>query len=111
VRLRREYEALLNAEKSTTAALFMENTMLQTQLRQLSKSLRDVYKDEGIFDVQQDEQIAQLKQENQDLLELLKVSKLSDPDAEISTIQQERSSPVLQVTRNGVLEEFFSNSD
>lgn len=81
--------------------------MLQTQLRQLSKSLREVYKMEatGIHD----QQIAQLKQENQDLLELLSISKLSDPKAEIPIVT-ERASPVLQVTRNGVIEEFF-NSD
>ncbi|KAI9346367.1 hypothetical protein BD770DRAFT_463100 [Pilaira anomala] len=101
LRLRREYEALLNAEKGTTTALFMENTMLQTQLRQLSKSLREAYRDEGI-DVH-DEELAQLRQENRDLLELLKVSKLSDPTIPIA----ERNSPVLQVTRKGVVEEFF----
>jgi cell shape-determining protein MreC len=80
----------------------MENTILQTQLRQLSKSLRDVYRDEGI-DIH-DQELAQLKQENQDLLELLKVSKLSDPQIPVT----ERSSPVLKIARNGVIEEFFS---
>lgn len=79
----------------------MENTMLQTQLRQLSKSLREAYRDEGI-DVH-DEELAQLRQENRDLLELLKVSKLSDPTIPIV----ERNSPILQVTRKGVVEEFF----
>ncbi|CAO0798773.1 unnamed protein product [Mucor circinelloides] len=102
LRLRREYEALLNAEKGTTAALFIENTMLQTQLRQLSKSLRDVYKHESV-DVHE-QQISQLKKENQDLLELLKISQLPDLE-EPST--QEKSSPVLQVARPGVVEEFF----
>ena len=101
IRLRREYEALLNAEKGTTAALFVENTMLQTQLRQLSKSLRDVYKHESI-DIH-DQQISQLKKENQDLLELLKISQL--PDIETNT--EEKISPVLQVARTGVVEEFF----
>lgn len=103
IRLRREYEALLNAEKGTTAALFMENTMLQTQLRQLSRSVRELYKNEGIDT--HDEQIAQLKKENQELLELLHVSKLSDPSIPVT----ERSSPVLQVARNGVIEEFFTD--
>lgn len=79
----------------------MENTMLQTQLLQLSKSLRDAYQDEGI-DVH-DEEIAQLKQENRDLLELLKVSKLSDPNIPLT----ETNSPVLKVARKGVVEEFF----
>ncbi|KAF1804845.1 hypothetical protein V8B55DRAFT_1382004 [Mucor lusitanicus] len=102
IRLRREYEALLNAEKGTTAALFIENTMLQTQLRQLSKSLRDVYRHESV-DVH-DQQISQLKKENQGLLELLKMSHLPDLE-EAST--QEKSSPVLQVARPGVVEEFF----
>ncbi|CEP19628.1 hypothetical protein [Parasitella parasitica] len=102
IRLRREYEALLNAEKGTTAALFIENTMLQTQLRQLSKSLRDVYKYESI-DVHE-QQISQLKKENQGLLELLKISQL--PDSE-DTNSQEKASPVLLVARPGVVEEFF----
>ncbi|GAA5794980.1 hypothetical protein HPULCUR_000330 [Helicostylum pulchrum] len=101
IRLRREYEALLNAEKGTTTALFMENTMLQTQLLQLSKSLRDAYQDEGI-DVH-DEEIAQLKQENRDLLELLKVSKLSDPNIPLT----ETNSPVLKVARKGVVEDIY----
>lgn len=87
--------------KGTTAALFVENTMLQTQLRQLSKSLRDVYKHESI-DIH-DQQISQLKKENQDLLELLKISQL--PDIETNT--EEKISPVLQVARTGVVEEFF----
>jgi hypothetical protein len=82
--------------------------MLQTQLRQLSKSLRDVYKDEAI-DIH-DQQIAQLKQENQGLLELLRVSKLSDPGADMPIVT-ERDSPVLQVTRNAVIEEFFTSDD
>lgn len=77
--------------------------MLQTQLRHLSQSVRDLYKNEGSD--MHDQQIAQLKQENQDLLELLKVSKLSDPHILLA----ERNSPVLQVTRNGVVEEFFSD--
>ncbi|KAI8639257.1 hypothetical protein BD408DRAFT_453201 [Parasitella parasitica] len=102
IRLRREYEALLNAEKGTTAALFIENTMLQTQLRQLSKSLRDVYKHESI-DVHE-QQISQLKKENQDLLELLKISRL--PDSE-DTKSPERSSPVLLVARPGVVKSCF----
>jgi len=76
--------------------------MLQTQLRQLSKSLRDVYKHESV-DVHE-QQISQLKKENQGLLELLKMSQL--PDLKEATTQ-EKSSPVLQVARAGVVEEFF----
>lgn len=51
-----------------------------------------------------DQQISQLKKENQGLLELLKMSHLPDLE-EAST--QEKSSPVLQVARPGVVEEFF----
>ncbi|KAI8079617.1 uncharacterized protein B0P05DRAFT_571533 [Gilbertella persicaria] len=99
IRLKREYEALLNAEKGTTAALFMENTLLQTQLRQLARSLRDVYQYESIDP--QDQLLAQLKKENQALLKLLRISQLSE---EVIT---ERSSPVLSAARPGVVEEFF----
>lgn len=75
--------------------------MLQTQLRQLSKTLREVYRDEST-DLH-DQEIAQLKQENQDLLELLKISRLSDPQRPVT----ETNSPVFKVARQGVIEEFF----
>ncbi|KAI9474090.1 MAG: hypothetical protein EXX96DRAFT_580571 [Benjaminiella poitrasii] len=105
IRLKREYEALLNAEKSTTAALFMENVMLQSQLRKLSKSLREVFKYESSIDGHEQE-IAQLNKENEALLELLKISKLSEQES----VSEEKSSPVLQVTRAaGVVEEFFND--
>ncbi|KAI7907873.1 uncharacterized protein BX663DRAFT_492290 [Cokeromyces recurvatus] len=105
IRLKREYEALLDAEKSTTAALFMENIMLQTQLRKLSNCLRKVFEHESSEDSHEQE-IVQLKKENQALLELLKVSKLSEQEPMI----EEKSSPVLKVIRTaGVVEEFFND--
>lgn len=79
--------------------------MLQTQLRQLSKSLRNVYREEAVDDVQ-DQQISQLKKENEELLELLKVSRLTDIQQQQDPIT-ERASPVLKVARTGVVEEFF----
>jgi hypothetical protein len=83
----------------------MENTMLQTQLRQLSKSLRNVYREESVDDVH-DLQISQLKKENEELLELLKVSRLTDLPQQHDPIT-ERASPVLKAARNGVVEEYF----
>lgn len=76
--------------------------MLQTQLRKLSKSLREVYKNEAV-DLHEQE-ISQLRKENQELLELLNISKMSyQEDASV-----EKSSPILQVVRTGVVEEFFN---
>jgi cell shape-determining protein MreC len=96
-------EIITILNKGTTAALFIENTMLQTQLRKLSKSLREVYKNEAVDSHEQE--ISQLKKENQELLELLNISKLSYQQ-EASSV--ENSSPVLQVVKTGVVEEFFN---
>ncbi|CAO3643045.1 unnamed protein product [Cunninghamella blakesleeana] len=72
IQLRREYEALLSAEKETTAALFVENTMLQSQLSRLSNVLRNIYEQETIDS--HDERIYQLELENQGLREMLNIS-------------------------------------
>lgn len=77
--------------------------MLQTQLRKLSKSLREVYKNEAVDS--HEEEIFQLKKENQELLELLNISKLSSYQQDEKSV--EKSSPVLQVIKTGVVEEFF----
>ena len=90
--MKREYEALLDAEKGTTAALFIENTILQTQLRHLSKSLRQVYENESVNE-SQDQEIAQLRKENQLLLEMLQVARLPD-----QATSAEQSSPILQAS-------------
>ncbi|OBZ87357.1 hypothetical protein A0J61_04593 [Choanephora cucurbitarum] len=92
MRMKREYEALLDAEKGTTAALFIENTILQTQLRHLSKSLRQVYENESVNE-SQDQEIAQLRKENQLLLEMLQVARLPD-----QATSAEQSSPILQAS-------------
>ncbi|KAI8386816.1 hypothetical protein BD560DRAFT_141981 [Blakeslea trispora] len=92
IRMKREYEALLNAEKGTTAALFIENTVLQTQLRQLSKSLRTVYENEAVNE-SQDQEIARLREENHTLLEMLQMAQLPYQATSV-----EQSSPVLQAS-------------
>lgn len=74
--------------------------MLQTQLRKLSKSLREVYRNEAVDSHEQE--ICQLKKENQELLDLLNINKLPT-----SQKTQEKPSPVLQVAKSGVVEEFF----
>lgn len=79
--------------------------MLQTQLRQLSKSLRNVYREESVDDIH-DQQISQLRKENEMLLELLKISRLTDLHQQQDPIT-ERASPVLKVARTGIVEEFF----
>ncbi|KAI8084563.1 uncharacterized protein BX664DRAFT_366217 [Halteromyces radiatus] len=73
IQLRREYEALLDAEKDTTTALFMENTILQAQLAKLSGVLRSVVHEQDSL-VSYDSQIQQLKTENQGLRTLLAIS-------------------------------------
>ena len=90
--MKREYEALLDAEKGTTAALFIENTVLQTQLRQLSKSLRTVYENEAVNE-SQDQEIARLREENQALLEMLQMAQLP---YQANSVEQ--SSPILQAS-------------
>ncbi|KAI9015689.1 hypothetical protein CLU79DRAFT_838041 [Phycomyces nitens] len=68
-KLRREYEALLDAEKGTTAALFMENTMLQSRLHKLASMLRSLH-DDGAND-EREALITQLRAENQGLRDML----------------------------------------
>ncbi|CAO3594932.1 unnamed protein product [Absidia cylindrospora] len=73
LQLRREYEALLDAEKDTTTSLFMENTFLQSQLVKLSEMLRNTYEQDTTM-VVVDTQLHQLMTENQGLRAMLKIS-------------------------------------
>jgi cell shape-determining protein MreC len=75
--------------------------MLQSQLLQLSQALRKLYSDETLDN--HDQEMAQLQQENKDLRELLKISKIEDESS------ADRGSPVIHVARTGVVEEYFSS--
>ncbi|KAI8985979.1 hypothetical protein BDB01DRAFT_721061 [Pilobolus umbonatus] len=99
IQLRREYEALLDAEKGITAALFVENTMLQTQLRNLSNAVRHVFDNETTDS--KDQLILQLKKENEGLMDLLNLSTTSNES------QIDNRPTVVKMVRRGVVEEFF----
>lgn len=102
LQLRREYNALLEAEKGTTATLFMENMMLQSQLSQLAKALRLAH-ETGSLDSPHEQKIAQLEQEKKDLLEMIGLSSGNNVQ------YKESPSPMLLTTKpSGVLEEFFN---
>ncbi|KAI9252842.1 hypothetical protein BDA99DRAFT_563158 [Phascolomyces articulosus] len=79
IRLRKEYEALLDAEKGTTAELMIENMTLRQHLHQIASTLRTAYEspegDEHIA------QVAQLTIENQGLREMLQISQVSKEGA------------------------------
>ncbi|KAI9496527.1 hypothetical protein BDB00DRAFT_869459 [Zychaea mexicana] len=98
IRLRKEYEALLDAEKGTTAELMIENMTLRQHLHQIASMLRTAYDSpEG------DEhaaQFAQLTIENQGLREMLQISQVSktgdstastDPAAPVSIKQEQHA--------------------
>ncbi|KAG1150593.1 hypothetical protein G6F37_001701 [Rhizopus arrhizus] len=102
IQLRREYNALLEAEKGITTSLFMENIALQSQLSQLAKTLRIAH-DAGSLDYHYEQKIAQLEQEKRDLLKISGLVSMKERHI------NEGSSPVLHVARTkGVLEEFFN---
>ncbi|CAO3645155.1 unnamed protein product [Cunninghamella echinulata] len=92
IQLRREYEALLSAEKETTAALFVENTMLQSQLSRLSNVLRTVYEEETIDS--HDSRIYQLELENQGLREMLNLSEKVSPTESNNLSSRKQLSPI-----------------
>ncbi|KAG0949616.1 hypothetical protein G6F57_001247 [Rhizopus arrhizus] len=102
IQLRREYNALLEAEKGITTSLFMENIALQSQLSQLAKTLRIAH-DAGSLDCHYEQKIAQLEQEKRDLLKISGLMSMKERQI------NEGSSAVLHVARTkGVLEEFFN---
>ncbi|KAG2218015.1 hypothetical protein INT45_010812 [Circinella minor] len=91
IRLRKEYEALLDAEKETTAELMIENMTLRQHLHQIASMLREVYESpEGDEHVSQ---IAQLSIENQSLREMLQISQVSK-EGGITTTITDTTTPV-----------------
>ncbi|KAI8979474.1 hypothetical protein BDF20DRAFT_869795 [Mycotypha africana] len=101
---KKEYEALLNAEKNVTAALFSENVTLQTQLHKLSKLLRELYESDESVGFKE-ERLAQLAKENEDLRAILGTAKLPESTEKL----KEKSSPVLPVTKTDVIADFFND--
>ncbi|ORX57432.1 hypothetical protein DM01DRAFT_1334054 [Hesseltinella vesiculosa] len=107
LQLQREYEALLNAEKDITASLFMENTMLQSQLTKLSSSLRSVYSEESKGPPY--DQIHQLTIENLGLRELLKLSQQDQASLPPPSTPSPIKNPVLTThLPSQVVDQYFS---
>ncbi|KAI9265627.1 hypothetical protein BY458DRAFT_476677 [Sporodiniella umbellata] len=104
LQLRREYNALLEAEKGTTSALLMENIMLQSQLSELAKVLRLV-KETSSFDNPYEQRIAQLEQEKRDLLNIVG---LSTGKNEIDRVKTSPSPTIPKNRASGLIEEFFT---
>ncbi|KAG0175738.1 hypothetical protein DFQ28_003216 [Apophysomyces sp. BC1034] len=109
LRLRKEYEALLDAEKGTTTALLMENTLLQTNLQRLAKVIRTVYEDDT--DVDKDARIMQLTLENRNLRELLQISAVSQQQASTTTPNNNTPLQEEKINQTEVVEQYFTNSN
>ncbi|KAI8343361.1 hypothetical protein BC941DRAFT_465523 [Chlamydoabsidia padenii] len=114
VQLRREYEALLDAEKDTTTALFMENTFLQSQLIKLSGMLRNTYEQDTTTTIPYDSQLHQLMTENEGLRALLKISNqytFTNP-LDSSSFTKQLTTPMLQVGKpsSQVMQDYFDDS-
>ncbi|SAM01072.1 hypothetical protein [Absidia glauca] len=115
--LRREYEALLDAEKDTTAALFMENTFLQSQLIKLSGMLRNTYECDTATTIPHDSQLQQLLMENEGLRTLLKISEHQSTTSSTNRIAssfltKQSSTPSLQIGKpsSQVMQDYFGES-
>ncbi|KAI8580566.1 hypothetical protein K450DRAFT_236249 [Umbelopsis ramanniana AG] len=69
LRLQREYDSLLSAERQTTSALVWENKMLQLNISKIARMLRELYS--LGTESEQDTVIQQLVVENQGLRDML----------------------------------------
>ncbi|KAI8070435.1 hypothetical protein BC940DRAFT_296077 [Gongronella butleri] len=112
LQLQREYEALLNAEKDITASLFMENTLLQSQLVKLSESLRAVYNQDT--DATPNDRLHQLTIENQGLRELLRIAQQKQqqplpPSPPIPTSSKQQPVQIAKATSR-VVDEYFRDA-
>ncbi|KAI7864146.1 hypothetical protein BDF14DRAFT_1837840 [Spinellus fusiger] len=112
-KLRREYEALLDAEKSTTAALYKENITLQTRLHKLASILRTL-QDDSVND-EQEALIAQLITENAALREMLHLP-LHQESQPYSTVPKEKNVKSILVAekfinQDDVMRKYFYNQD
>ncbi|CDH60068.1 predicted protein [Lichtheimia corymbifera JMRC:FSU:9682] len=123
VQLRREYEALLDAEKGTTAELLLENMTLRHQLHHLAAKIRKAYADQEDMDHTSTTKLAELEAENRALREMLQLTPSSSMPAPPDTIQpihNQTSAQQLRPTMNsnsssssssssssGVVEEYF----
>ncbi|KAL0095347.1 hypothetical protein J3Q64DRAFT_1828692 [Phycomyces blakesleeanus] len=119
-KLRREYEALLDAEKGTTAALFIENTTLQSRLHKLASMLRSLH-DDGVND-EREALITQLTAENQGLRDMLHLplipqAEIPDQTSQLMKDMGTKEERVRVVSESGisgpsnVVEEYFVNDD
>ncbi|ORZ18111.1 hypothetical protein BCR42DRAFT_450628 [Absidia repens] len=113
--LRQEYEALLNAEKGTTVTLFMENVLLQSQLRKLSDILYNSY-EENTTMVSHDTLIQRLIIENEGLramLTNLDQHSATPPMPSSLSYNQATETPNFQVAKppNGVIQEYFEDDN
>ncbi|CAO3658902.1 unnamed protein product [Umbelopsis vinacea] len=94
LRLQREYDNLLTAERQTTSALFWENKMLQLNISKIAGMLRELYS--LGTESEQDTIIQQLLVENQGLRDILsKDVHLLNLETEADTMRQRSSDSLI----------------
>ncbi|ORY90027.1 hypothetical protein BCR43DRAFT_499891 [Syncephalastrum racemosum] len=109
--LRREFEALLDAEKNVTATLLMENMDLRQRVHKVAEMLRQCNQ-ENADDETSLLQWTQLRAENQGLRDLLQLSKVSQKTSTVDTASNKHSPQKHTMTgQSGIIDVFFCDEE